>query len=208
MGWNYPARRAVTAYRRSAVDDATFPFPAALTSHLYCRSRGRASVCQRPHPSSHRAGRQKASSSAAGSDCHWSAGPAGNKSVRLQQIKRLCIMAYMLNANARAHLRHTNPGCNYQLRTQIYLHRVADETEGGCVSGTRVIRASAIQQAVEHPSLFTGPVTGPTAEEWMGAVVEEDNRYSSFSDREKGILGAIIKLCNVPGSPENILKGI
>lgn len=183
-----------------------FPSPAALTSHLYCRSRGRASVCQRPHPSSHRAGRQTASSSAAGSDCHWSAGPAGNKSIRLQQITRLYIIAYMLNSTARAYLRHTNPGGNYQLRTQIYLHRVANETEGGCVSGTRVIRASAIQQAVEHPSLFTGPVTGPTAEEWMGAVVEEDNRYSSFSNREKGILGATIKLCNVFNSFQGVLK--
>lgn len=52
---------------------------------------------------------------------------------------------------------------------------MADETEGGCVSGTRAVRLLAVQQAVEHPSLLAGLVSGPTAEERMGAVAEEEN---------------------------------
>lgn len=61
----------------------------------------------------------------------------------------------------------------YVLGWKDYLHRMANETEGGRVSRTCVFRASAVQQTVKHPSLLTGPVTGPTAEKWMGAAVEE-----------------------------------
>ena len=49
--------------------------------------------------------------------------------------------------------------------TQIYLHWMTDETEGRCVSRTGVIGASAVQQAVKHPSLLAGLVRGPAAEE-------------------------------------------
>ena len=52
---------------------------------------------------------------------------------------------------------------------------MTNETEGGRVSRTRVIRASAVQQSIKHPSLLTALVTGPTTEEGMGAVVDKDN---------------------------------
>lgn len=179
------------------IDEVTFPFPIPLTSHLYCRSRGRASVCQRPHPSSHRADRQKVSSLAAESDCHWSAGPAGNKSSKLQGFVKICIhavIAYMLNYNTRKYLRHS---ITWKLNEK-YLHRMANETEGGCVSRTCVIRASAVQQAIKHPSVLAGPITGPTAEEWMGAVVVENRHqrsiFSFFEQWRKGDSWCILAL--------------
>lgn len=46
---------------------------------------------------------------------------------------------------------------------------MTNETEGGGVSGTRVVSAS-----IKHPSLFTSLITGPTAEEGMGAVADKE----------------------------------
>lgn len=57
-----------------------------------------------------------------------------------------------------------------------YLHWVADEAEGGCVSRTRVIGASAVQQSIKHPSVPAALVRGPAAEERMGSVMDEETR--------------------------------
>lgn len=54
---------------------------------------------------------------------------------------------------------------------------MTNETECGSVSRTCVFIASAVQQSIKHPSLLSGLVTGPTAEERMGAVVEEEKRH-------------------------------
>lgn len=56
-----------------------------------------------------------------------------------------------------------------------YLHRMANEAEGGRFSRTCVFRASAVQQAVKHPPVLAAPVAGPTAEERMGAKLEESS---------------------------------
>lgn len=50
---------------------------------------------------------------------------------------------------------------------------MADEAEGGRV-GTGVLWASAVQQAVKHPSILTASVSGATAEEGVRAGVEEE----------------------------------
>lgn len=69
------------------------------------------------------------------------------------------------------------------IRTQEkYLHGMANKTKvRWCVSRTCVIRTSAVQQAVKHPSVLIGPITGPTAEEWMGAVGEENRHQAQES---------------------------
>lgn len=56
---------------------------------------------------------------------------------------------------------------------------MADETEGGRVSRTSVLGASDVQQSIKHPSLLTGPVAGPTAEERMGAAVDQESRHQN-----------------------------
>ena len=56
---------------------------------------------------------------------------------------------------------------------------MADETEGGRISRTGVLGASAVQQSIKHPSLLTGPVAGPTAEERMGAGVDRESRHQN-----------------------------
>lgn len=52
---------------------------------------------------------------------------------------------------------------------------MANEAEGGRFSRTRVFRASAVQQAVKHPPVLAAPVAGATAEERMGAKLEESS---------------------------------
>lgn len=51
---------------------------------------------------------------------------------------------------------------------------MTNEAEGGGVARTGVVVAPAIQQPIKRPSLLTGLVTGPTAEEGMGAVVDQE----------------------------------
>lgn len=75
--------------------------------------------------------------------------------------------------------RHNILNISELVGTLIYLHRMADETEGGHVSRTGVLGASAVQQSIKHPSLLTGPVAGPTAEERMGAVVDPESRHQN-----------------------------
>lgn len=60
---------------------------------------------------------------------------------------------------------------------QKYLHWMTNETDSGCVSRTCCVITSAIQQSIKHPSLLTSLITGSTAEERMGAVVDEENRH-------------------------------
>lgn len=62
-----------------------------------------------------------------------------------------------------------------QKKKNPYLHRMANEAEGGRFSRTCVFRASAVQQAVKHPPVLAAPVAGPTAEERMGAKLEESS---------------------------------
>ncbi len=69
---------------------------------------------------------------------------------------------------------YTNLENNHRSRTQSYLHRVANETEGGRVSRTRAVGPPAVQQSIKHPSVLAAPVTGSTAEERMGSVVDEE----------------------------------
>lgn len=79
-----------------------------------------------------------------------------------------------------------------------YLHGMANKTKGRCVSRTCVIRTSAVQQAVEHPSVLTGPITGPTAEERMGAVGEENTQQA------QELVVSVWKKGNVWGAPVRI----
>lgn len=52
---------------------------------------------------------------------------------------------------------------------------MTNETDSGCVSRTCCFITSAVQQPVKRPSLFSGLVTGSTAEERVGAVEDEEN---------------------------------
>lgn len=79
----------------------------------------------------------------------------------------------LLNSNRT--LQHLDRQQQHSVRSsQVeYLHRMTDETKGRRVPGTCAVGAAAVQQSIEQASVFTGLVTGLTAEERVGAVVEK-----------------------------------
>lgn len=69
-----------------------------------------------------------------------------------------------------------------KVRIKKYLHWMTNKTEGGRVSRAAAVWASAVQQSIKHPSVLTGLITGPTAEEGMGAVVDKHMSDTSAFD--------------------------
>lgn len=69
-----------------------------------------------------------------------------------------------------------------KVRIKKYLHWMTNKTEWGRVSRAAAVWASAVQQSIKHPSVLTGLITGPTAEEGMGAVVDKHMSDTSAFD--------------------------